>query len=749
MLDCGIVALWAGKPKNLQNIIQGRKKTDISTYDRLGNLDVCKDSQSALVGKLHPAYSTYVEVSSSKFRGPVSKQMMSAKSVRQRFKRLVDRIVDGGVIPFIGAGVSLYAVCSSAEHLGCTIAKTEDMEEKVRLALGKPQSTRTDKPKPSLAQLAEEYLWARCSENHPMLYKSLVCDILHIHDFVSLSPLPAHRYIAFLAREGCIEEIITSNYDICLSTAFEDSFDAESGQTRPRAIEVATLHEYRQYSGRRYQAGKEGFLKVYHINGCAKHLDPNGKDIETECKRIMLTESQLQDWRQRHWSREMFKDRLRTRSICFSGFGSPEPQVRHTVTQVTEEFTSQPQQSVQAEGSGKAKDQAPWSLPNAPFIQAYKEDLTFEQKQIMFGFGSIRDSFSYDKLLKDGNCFTGRDYGYFHSVIAEGAGKSEDDDKTTEKRNSHVPRPSTTQSEDEGSKLPADTFWQCVYTAVFWELLMRELRPGSAFWYFIDSLIPCASALMRDLRLWLLPTGRSGDGDLFGRFPELLALPEVEQDSVDDTGAHKLMKSTRLSCYVWPMRYRGRSMQDGWYAALSDRCMLIPSFFLILYLLYGTGPDAAETWADIEDSIVFDEDGSNIGIGLKLNGDPRLLVSLAHHESCFQAGKVKIADSDDLFEVNTIVQVVIGHSTRARQSSLFMLQDIDGKPCQPVRYANCWQVPLSDLLRDRFPRGRGYRISTPEDVVAAFHRNLKACIPIVDSHRKRLSEITVPVMKGV
>ena len=45
-------------------------------------------------------------------------------------------------------------------------------------------------------------------------------------------------------------------------------------------------------------------------------------------------ERQLQNWRERKWARDLFNDCLRSRTLVFSGFGSEEPQVRHTALQI-------------------------------------------------------------------------------------------------------------------------------------------------------------------------------------------------------------------------------------------------------------------------------------------------------------------------------------------------------------------------------------------------------------------------------
>lgn len=631
------------------------------------------------------------------------------RPVEPVFARLVDRFLDGGVVPFIGAGVSFAATLFSGD--GQQIACTEHMIRSLQAALGncckeycgKGAASATEDGTRSLAKLAEEYIWAQRSLGNSCPYTSLVREVLQVHKFAELGPLPAHRYIAFLAREGCIEEIMTSNYDTCLSRAFRDTF---YGEWRDSLVEqIADLDSYRAHAGRRHHKANGPMLKIYHINGCAECVqdrEDKSRDagmLEAQCATILLTEAQLQDWRQRHWSREMLKDRLRTRSILFSGFGSPEPQVRHTVMQVIEEFSlpSRPESRQEPDDNG-----TPWEHCNAPFIHAYEKEPTFEQWQILLEFAAANgNGLPPERLRSQSNHFIGKDIGFFSD------GNSR-------------------QSDDKTDRLPADVFWQYVYTAVFWRLLERELGQGSTFWYFVDSLVPCANALVKGMRSWLFPNESQSEKRVFGRFPELLML---------DDGL------TMLSRHIWHMRYRGHGTQEGWYAALSDKCMLIPSYFLILYLLYAAAPDGPNVCLkDIERSIVCEEE---IGLGFVLNGgdgayaapESGLLMCLAHDESRF-ADSESIGCPRSAHAINTVIQIIIGHSVKAKHCRLWLVSDGGAKRVH--RYVPCYQVPFCDLLRDSQVHSSRYRMLTAKDVAQTFRRNIVARGSLVDSHRDRI-----------
>lgn len=73
----------------------------------------------------------------------------------------------------------------------------------------------------------------------------------------------------------------------------------------------------------------------------------------------------------------MFRDRCRTRSILFSGFGSEEPQIRHTVLQVMDEFINN--------GQNSGNNVEVWDYENSPFIAEWGE-MTFYQFQILSSY---------------------------------------------------------------------------------------------------------------------------------------------------------------------------------------------------------------------------------------------------------------------------------------------------------------------------------------------------------------------------
>lgn len=449
--------------------------------------------------------------------------MKPANEVREKIERLVDRLVEQRVVPFLGAGVSKDATCNNKK-----VANTDNLIRNVSASIQKMQNAKEknlrcyDLREKTLDRLCEIYLWL----NQDM--ESLVKDVLHIDEFTKLNPTPAHRYIAFLAREELLDEVITTNYDTCLEKAYCDTFkcmEPRTDENTPARV-VTCLNDYRENAGMVYVSKErtQRCLKIYKVNGCAKNFVESISGGNSNAETILLTESQLQNWRQRHWARDLFCDRLRSRTIVFSGFGSDEPQVRHTVLQVVEEFQDRREPS----------ENKWYNLPNAPFIAAYEKSLSFSQVQIFNAFIKAHNmSFTFDEVHH--NAFTGND-GAFFGCNEQG--------------------------------LTADIFWKRIFQVTFWRILEKYCTRDSSAFNYLSSVVPPAEALIQEMLDWIAPRDRP-----FGRFPEML---DVEKGN----------NCIPLALWVWGVRFRQTMPENGgWYAPLKERPVLIPILLLILYLV--------------------------------------------------------------------------------------------------------------------------------------------------------------------
>lgn len=628
----------------------------------------------------------------------------------KKLSRLVTRLLEGGVVPFIGAGVSYDCV---SKESGEQIARTGDMRCNVCKAIDDDYRNHPHRCEDgcrnkedsrcvndrSLSEVCEEYVWR---DGHS--YEKLVMQVLRIGEFTKLKPTPAHRYLAFLAREGLVEEIITSNFDTCISQAFAQTFEDERVACESYAI-VSNLEEYRKAGGRRSSAHGHPFLKIYHINGCAGCLTGGGS--ANGCESILLTERQLQDWRDRHWGRELLKDRLRCRSVVFSGFGSPEPQVRHTVLQVVEEFQAhlEPSPERPTDGERNAESREVWERPNAPFLHSYERSLSFQQKQILMGYATAnRMNCSVASVLKDGNVFSPEDKGLL-----------------------------STEEATTRDKLKADHFWATVYQATFWELLRKAYEPQSPFWYYLSPIVSCAEALTNHIMEWLLPSAHDGGGHSMGRFRKLLCI----DPSTD---------SLRLSTWLWYARYRTAEMKNGWYASLRDRMVLIPAYFLLLYLVMGirrrdeytdrnedgTETIADVTWDDVENATVCSQ---YVGLAFKVKLDKlgkEFLISLAHAECGFNRREVLHAPAGE-WPWSAVIQLLIGNSACADRDRLMVVSRSGSAGRETVRFVPVYRVPFTDVFaRDGGP------IRNVRAVCEAFENGLVARLAIADSARKHI-----------
>ncbi|RUO21827.1 SIR2 family NAD-dependent protein deacylase [Aliidiomarina haloalkalitolerans] len=210
-----------------------------------------------------------------------------------------------------------------------------------------------------LGCLSELYLWEFGNFDNP--YKSLI-KLLKIDQYSDLQPTLAHKYIAKLSREGLINEVITTNYDCNFEKAYSELSSGSNSDV------ISSLDDYRKKGA---EIGEVNRLKVFKVNGCAGRLTIDACDKNYES--ILLTERQLQKWRNRQWAADIFKDRLRSKSLIFVGFGSDEPQVHHTIQAVLDEYADQLEDT--------SHDML--ATYSAPIVAVYDACPTFHQQQII------------------------------------------------------------------------------------------------------------------------------------------------------------------------------------------------------------------------------------------------------------------------------------------------------------------------------------------------------------------------------
>lgn len=234
---------------------------------------------------------------------------------------------------------------------------------------------------------------------------AFLCELLHLQEFVQLRPLPAHYAIARLMLERKIKEVITTNYDLCFERACADlvaptaAWSADD-RSLPWSTHVEVVSSAVQYMGlssapqTNEKIARRVKGRYYKINGCARewrcawitwrHGTPGDAyarpNAERVARRMILTERQLQNFRRETWAEGLFLDRARHCHLIFSGFGSEEPQIRHTALAIAQEF--------EALGSDRPNDgsSAHWNYGAAPWFQTYDAALSFTQMQVLNGW---------------------------------------------------------------------------------------------------------------------------------------------------------------------------------------------------------------------------------------------------------------------------------------------------------------------------------------------------------------------------
>ncbi|ENS4992863.1 SIR2 family protein [Vibrio paracholerae] len=308
-----------------------------------------------------------------------------------------------------------------------------------------------------LGNLAELYLWEinKAGEEDDSIdpYAQLV-RLLRIHEYTELVPTPTHTYIAWLAREGLISEVITTNYDCNFENAYR-----RVGH-RADADVISSLDDYRMKGAP--GTGLAPRLKVFKINGCATKL-LDGSD-QKRFEKILLTERQLQQWRNRQWAADIFKDRLRSRSLFFNGFGSDEPQIHHTLQTVLDEY---------GDSSNEPSTSFVLDKPTAPIVAIYDPHPSFHQQQIVKTFAQM------------------------HGLHAQ------DGDKLILRH----PTP--------GKNLPADTLWQAIFERVYRQLIVNALEESAlAQTASFTAIVPFASNLLCEMLSFFDEADKKDDSEI-------------------------------------------------------------------------------------------------------------------------------------------------------------------------------------------------------------------------------------------
>ena len=532
--------------------------------------------------------------------------LRDATSPREAHKQVDDYLdelrrclLEGVVVPFLGAGIS-YA-CKSISYACKSLKKptfdpaTESLQKSLagwlwgRCECSPDTAKRAGEllgvsdlhcseaqeafvkrcQRASLAKLAEVCTWLSDSRT--------VCEVLDIKCFTTLVPRPAHRYVAYLVREGLIDEVVTTNWDTCVEEALKCSFGPRlvgcldgAGEGSPSRV-ISRIGEYRRWGAyrRRGRGGwRQPVLRLYKINGCAAAYK---RDPAAEAERIALTERQLQGFRDNHWAADLFRDRARSHRLLFSGFGSEEPQIRHAVTVLAAEFRA-------------------GSLPvygHAPFVQAYGESPTFHQYQLLRAYYQEEHS--------------GLTVGLKQVLTGIHAARFPDPRLPRGRRSCSCPAP-------PDNRLDADRFWFGVYLAAMRGLVERYCESPFPFYAWLAQHSPAPAREAMRFSRWLYPPRtRHGTGcfppceHTFGRLVGLFR-PTAQEDLACGS-PYQDVGCGPMRLWVWLAAIQGRRILSparsrwcrDWYLPMREASLLILS---CLYVLMALVPDLSNATTD-------------------------------------------------------------------------------------------------------------------------------------------------------
>ncbi|MDF2629666.1 MAG: hypothetical protein K0R39_3497 [Symbiobacteriaceae bacterium] len=143
-------------------------------------------------------------------------------------------------------------------------------------------------------------------------------------------PQLAHHLLARLAQEGRIETMFTTNYDELVEKACTDA-----GVAYNRIADQTEL-----------QKAKEG-LRYYKIHGCrGRYLEAlkcgDRERLKQASGDLVLTDRQLQDWRDEHWARRKVEAELQECPFFFIGYSASEAVLSRTFNRIFHELSKGP-----------------------------------------------------------------------------------------------------------------------------------------------------------------------------------------------------------------------------------------------------------------------------------------------------------------------------------------------------------------------------------------------------------------------
>lgn len=287
---------------------------------------------------------------------------------------LVQRLLDAPVMFVIGAGFSknwgFPLGWELAEWLGRRYEQLRSLEEPDVKAVLEDDGRKKD-----LSLVAEVLARNKCWFIRKVFWDPESPPCAHFYDTAEElgegDPLAdgrlgePHIVIGRLAKEGLIQEIITTNYDCLLEAGCYavGMYEAQGERTGNITASVFPWTEsYRVYSSREDAVElvpRRAVFRIYKIHGCVASLKRRVQEDECADKcppheysremvgskcylgqdrfNLVITYRELLDWRQDRWARDLFLDRVRTHHLVFLGMQGADSVLHASLRSIFEE----------------------------------------------------------------------------------------------------------------------------------------------------------------------------------------------------------------------------------------------------------------------------------------------------------------------------------------------------------------------------------------------------------------------------
>ena len=188
--------------------------------------------------------------------------------------------------------------------------------------------------------------------------------------------LPRHHVLARLAREGFCPTLITTNFDMLLEGALRlsgleaDTEAHKDPKKEGKALGASLSLQIPYYDvisspvafyrrGKAYRTAT--LLKIHGCAGQARALagakggNPVWEQLKAYLPQVVYTYREIQNWRADHWTADLLRTLLRTRTLVFAGYSTADPVIHDTFRSVYEEMETKSRGfSGAAMGSGSA-----------------------------------------------------------------------------------------------------------------------------------------------------------------------------------------------------------------------------------------------------------------------------------------------------------------------------------------------------------------------------------------------------------